>query len=89
MSIGVLHVLNIPIHTGGVAQTHLQSYDTHNTRIVFHSSVYILCSIITHHPWAQRQRFSTATAPPIAETVICIKNGAVHGKRKMFLQKSE
>ena len=64
MSMAVPDVLYIPIHTGRLAHTQLRSYDTNNTRSIFHSFVYVLCSIITHqHLWAQRQAFSTATAP--------------------------
>ena len=64
MSMEVLDVLYIPIHSGRLAQTQLQSYDTNNTRSIFHSSVYVLCSVVTHqHSLAQRQAFSTATAP--------------------------
>ena len=64
MSMEVLDVLHIPIYSGRLAQTQLQSHGTDNTCSIFYSSVYALCSVVTHqHSLAQRQAFSIVAAP--------------------------
>ena len=73
----------IPIHTGRLARIQLPSYDTSKIRSIFHFSVHVLCSIITHqHSWVQRQAFSAATAPPSRRLLSVSKTGVVYGNRK-------